>query len=182
MVAGHEIHAIARAQAAQWFRVRRQALHAAVDQVARDGNRVRFQRVDLVDNGIQVGAFDGRAHVHVRNLRDRVAVQRCRQVADRHVHLHDARDPARVGIADQRHRQRDHWHRQRADVQHRGGDCANDHQRQQHQVAQHRRHQQRREQAHRQQADPGHGIGPAAPAHRGRHQPDRHQDAQQAQQ
>ena len=182
MVAGDEIDAVTGAQSRQWRSMRGEALHAAIDQVARHGNGVGVERIDLVDDGVQISALDGRADVHVRDLRDRVTVQRPRQVADRHIDVHDARDAARIGVADHRHAQRHQRNGQRTDVGKLLRHRAEDRQDEQHEVAQHGRHQQRRKQAHRQQAGPRHRIGPAPPAQRRRHQPHRHQRAEQTEQ
>ena len=182
VVAGDEEHAVARLQARQRFGMHGQALHAAIDQVAGDGDGVGAELVDLVDDRVQVGPLDGRADVDVRDLGDGIAVQFGRQVPDRHVDLHHPRHPPRIDVADHGHGQRHQRHGQRAAVGNRRRQRAEGQQRQQHQVAQQGGDQQRREQAHRQQAEPGDQVRPAPPAQRGRHQADRHQRADQAQQ
>ena len=114
--------------------------------------------------------------MHIADLRDRVTVQRGRQVSDGHFDFHDTRTAACIHEANDSHEHRSaggdlrrdarherrisRWHEQRRDGQRN--------------VTQEREHEQRGEEAHHEQASPGEAIGPGARQRPGHHA-ERHQ-------
>ena len=94
MVAGDEESAVPRREPRQRLGVPGKLSHAAVDEVAGDGDHVRAESVHRIDDPLEVIALDRRADVEVADLGDAEAVQRRRQPGDRNV---DAPDRARAG-------------------------------------------------------------------------------------
>ena len=158
--------------------------HAAIDQVARDGDEVDVEAVDLVDDALQVVALDRGPDVQVADLRDEEAFERRRQVTQRHVDGLHARRAARVPEAHERDRERRdrRGHRAATDpvgAERRAAREMHDRGRRQRGIAQQRQDEQRREQAHEPQAHPGEPVvapllgraaAPAMAAQRHRHQ------------
>ncbi len=75
MIAGDEERAVTRRQACEGCGVAREILHRSVDQIARDRDHVGLQRVDRIDDRVDVAPLDRRANVHVADLRDGEAAQ-----------------------------------------------------------------------------------------------------------
>jgi hypothetical protein len=119
--------------------------------------------------------------VNIADLHDREAIERARQIVDRHVDRHDARAAPRIDEADGRRQQREQRHRSRAidlplcDVNRLRRERTDDQHDEQHQLACERQHEQRRKEAERQQACPREPVAERLPFDRARDHAERNQ-------
>ena len=74
-----------------------QALDAAVDEIAGDGDDVGLEGVDLADDALEKVAADRRPDVHVRELHDARAGERARQPSQPDAHAIDLHRAERAG-------------------------------------------------------------------------------------
>jgi hypothetical protein len=157
-----------------------QPLHAAVDQVAGDGDRIGLRAL-TGDDGVQVGALDGRADVDIGDLGDRVAVQSAAgrpaigtststTRATRRALMKPIAVTASASSGTPTRCMADRRAQPAAGTAPAGPRRATG------------QHEQRGKQAHRQQAGPGQLIRPARTPQRRRQQADRHQHGRHSQQ
>jgi hypothetical protein len=82
VVAGHEEHAVARAQTAERRHLAREPLRAAVHEIARHRDQVGRERVHPLGEPRRECAAEQRADVDVGDLDDAEAVERARPACD----------------------------------------------------------------------------------------------------
>ena len=99
MVAGDVEDAVARAEVANRLHFIAQVGELAVDEIARDRDRVGVQRVRLRHELFDEVPPDRRPDVHIAPLHDPIALELLGQILDGHAHTHRART-ARLQQAD----------------------------------------------------------------------------------
>ena len=149
VVAGDHITPMPAKHAAKRRGMRAQLLDAAVDHITGNHDQISVQRIDAVDNGLDVVALDRWPDVNVAELNNAEPRQRLRQPGQRNIHLDDASHSPRIDITHQRKQagQTEDGNRGRLGQRRRISDQPDD-------VAQHSQHQHRRKQPHRQTAQP----------------------------
>ena len=95
VIAGNEEDAVAGAQVGQRRDGVAQRAHAAVDEIAGDGDDVRRERVGAVDDVLDDVAPDRRPDVEIGDLDDRQSVLRARQPREPHADAADLHRPQR---------------------------------------------------------------------------------------
>lgn len=85
VIVGDEVGIMLCLQLCQWCGVWGQLVYVVIDQVVGDGYYVGLQGVDFVDDGLQIGCFDGGVDVDVVDLDDGEVFQCCGQVGDGYV-------------------------------------------------------------------------------------------------